>query len=52
MGKLAELVVKTYGASHGITKGDVYVVEGKKKRAYFGDDDDGGGGGGGGGEGE
>lgn len=42
MSKLAELVFKTYGASNGVKKGDIYVVEGKKKRAYFGDDEGGG----------
>lgn len=31
-------MLKNYGPSHGIKRGDVYVVEGKKKRAYFDDE--------------
>lgn len=38
MAQLAELVLKTYGTSHGIKKSDIYVVEGKKKRAYYGEE--------------
>lgn len=39
MDKLADLVMKTYGASHGIAKSDVWVVHDKKKVPYFDDDD-------------
>ncbi|KAI8476861.1 MAG: hypothetical protein J3K34DRAFT_381894 [Monoraphidium minutum] len=42
--QLAELVVKNYGASHGVKRSDVYVVEGKRKRAYFGEEGGGDGG--------
>jgi hypothetical protein len=39
--KLAELLLKTYGASHGLTKADVYMIQDKRKVPYF-DDDSGG----------
>jgi len=40
--KLAELVIKTYGASNSISKGDIYMIQDKKKIAYFdeGSEDD------------
>jgi hypothetical protein len=38
--KLAELIVKTYGASNSISKGDIYHIVDKKKQAYFDDEDD------------
>jgi hypothetical protein len=37
--QLAELVIKNYGASHGLKKSDVYVIENKKKRSYFDEED-------------
>jgi hypothetical protein len=33
--KLAELVIKTYGSSHKIGKGDVYFIQDKRKVAFF-----------------
>lgn len=50
VGKLAELVVKTYGASNGITKKDIYVVQDKRKVPYYDEEHEGGGGDGGGGD--
>jgi hypothetical protein len=38
--KLAELIVKTYGASNSISKGDIYHILDKKKQPYFDDEDD------------
>lgn len=39
---LAELLLKTYGGSHGLTKADIFHVVEKKKVAYY-DDEEGGG---------
>jgi hypothetical protein len=35
--QLAELVLKNYGASNGIKRSDIYVIEAKKKRPFFDD---------------
>lgn len=43
--KLAELILKTYAASHALAKSDIYMVQDKRKVPYF--DDDGGSDGGG-----
>lgn len=39
--KLAELVVKTYGGSHSISKGDIYFIQDKRKLPYFDEDSEG-----------
>lgn len=36
--KLAELIIKTYGTSNKISKGDVYMIQDKKKVPYFDED--------------
>eukprot|EP00879_Flechtneria_rotunda_P000989 GHRR01001123.1.p1 GENE.GHRR01001123.1~~GHRR01001123.1.p1 ORF type:complete len:183 (+),score=65.81 GHRR01001123.1:148-696(+) len=36
--KLAELVVKQYGSSNNIGKGDIYMIQEKKKVPYFDED--------------
>lgn len=38
--KLAELIIKTYGASNSISKPDIYFIQDKKKQPYFDDDSD------------
>jgi|APGre2960657404_1045060.scaffolds.fasta_scaffold14997_2 density-regulated protein DRP1 len=43
VGPLAELILKTWGASHGIEKPAIYVVTGKTKTPFFGGGGDGGG---------
>lgn len=36
----AELILKTYGKTNSISKGNIFILENKKKAQYFGDDDD------------
>lgn len=43
VGPLAELILKTYGASNNITKAHIYHVAEKKKVPYFDGDSDSGG---------
>lgn len=44
VGKLADLVLKTYGASNAIAKSDIYFIQDKKKpQPYFDEDSDEGG---------
>lgn len=38
--KLAELIIKTYGASNSISKPDIYFIQDKKKQPYFDGDSD------------
>ncbi len=36
--QLPEFILKTYGESKGITKADLFYVEGKRKVPYFPDE--------------
>lgn len=36
--QLPDFILKTYADSKGISKGDLYYVEGKRKVAYFPDE--------------
>jgi hypothetical protein len=38
--KLADLIMKTYGASNSIAKGDIYFIQDKKKQQYYDEDSD------------
>lgn len=38
--KLAELIMKTYGASNSIAKADIYFIQDKKQQPYFDEDSD------------
>jgi density-regulated protein DRP1 len=37
MDSLADLILRNYGNSHGITKGDIYFIQDKRKVPYYGD---------------